>query len=355
MIPPRNMITRQDVVAVERFLLSGAPLSGYLAGNLYGGQAVQRLEEMWCAKFKRRHAICVNSATSGLLAACVALEVDRHTLVNVPALSMSATAAVPHWLGATLQWLDCDIHGGANFPAKFGNSVDIGTTLFGHPILRPTPGPSILDNAQGVLSGYDDGTWSENISDICVTSFNVHKQVNCGEMGIVTTDDAYLAHKMRMFINHGENARAGENGWPHVGLNLRPTEISAVLALSQLARIDDTIWMLRELAYALTDRMPSSFSPILPRAGTKSAWYCYAFRVPEDKRDAIVAMLNGHGISCSAMYRPLYHLPAFSYAGEALPEAERLSRETIVFELCAWRYEDDIPLIASVLDKAAKI
>src|SRR5258705_1798504 len=188
MIPIRQTITPDDIQAVTRFLESGSPLSGYLAGNPWGGAAVQRLEEMWCTKFNRKHAICCNSATSGLFAACVAMGVECGTVVGVPALSMSATAAVPAYCGGLLQFLDSNISGGISYEAVMDHpalDIIIGTTLWGHPIDQQwVDYPAlILDNAQGILSNYgpepwpDKPMWSENIAHICVTSFNVHKQI----------------------------------------------------------------------------------------------------------------------------------------------------------------------------------
>ena len=363
MIPIRQSITPDDIKAVTRFLESGSPLSGYLAGNPWGGAAVQRLEEMWCTRFNRRHAICCNSATSGLLAACVALGVKRGMTVGVPALSMSATAAVPAFCGGSLRFLDSNTSGGISKKAAYSHSridVVIGTTLWGHPIDRRWENfPAlILDNAQGILSNYDDGVWSENLAHISVTSLNVHKQINAGEMGIISCDDAHLANTMRMFINHGENAASGSVG---IGLNLRPTEISAILALSQMARIEETISRLDWLAKRLDDHMPSGFIPIHPRDGTRSARYCYAFQVPEGMRDVVILSLLNDGVPCSAMYSPIYHLPAFAHYSPRYLEpdgcavAEHISKSTIIFELCAWRYEDDIIQVGDALQKAAKL
>lgn len=361
MIAPRNMITADDIKAVGTFLELGAPLSGYLAGNPHGGAAVQRLEEVWCTKFNRRHAICCNSATSGLLAACVAMGVGDRTVVGVPALSMSATAAVPKFLGSGLSFFDVDEHGGICF-AELGNDynrrsggvdVTIATTLWGHPI-DPQWGNSevlILDNAQGIMSCYDGPFfWSENLPHISVTSFNVHKQINAGEMGIISCDDDVLDNNMRNFINHGEMSSDS------VGLNLRPTEISAVLALSQMSRVDETIENLRTLFRRLVDNTPSTFHPILPREGTKSGCYCYTFRTGADYTHTrkMVEFLSANGVPCSQMYRPLYRLPAFNHGGPC-DMAEAISNDTIVFELCAWRYEDDITYVAQMLQGAAKL
>lgn len=356
------MITRTDKTAVESFLIADAPLSGYLAGNPYGGAAVQRLEEMWATKFERQHAIACNSATSGLLAAALALGVDERTLAWVPSLSMSATVAIPKFLGSRLLWMDTDDNGGSKFePTKLetSNTIVFLTSLFGHPPnvewmdWKASGRDIILDNAQGVLASYiNRDCWAENAGTITVTSFNVHKQINAGEGGMITTNDQYLSNKMRGIINHAE---MNELTAASVGFNFRMTEISALLALSQLQRIDNTVFGLRKLCNMLDGIMPDGFYPVHPPELTNSGCYCYVFKVPMEKRDRIVEYLNNQGIPCSAMYRPLYHLPAFiAYdVMPKLPGTELFCREAIVFEICAWKYEDDIFNINKALAEAS--
>lgn len=359
-IAPRNMITRYDKTAVESFLLQDAPLSGYLAGNPHGGAAVQRLEEWWKSKYDRKHAIAVNSATSGLFAAALAVGV-RDTNCWVPSLSMSATAAMPRFLGGTIRWMDTNSFGGQDYGdciegITFEDSVVFLTSLFGHPPdtrwrdYAATGRVVILDNAQGINAAWVDGVWVEQLGTITVTSFNVHKQVNCGEGGIISTDDDYLARKMRMAINHGENV-----GYDP-GFNLRMPEINAVLALSQLQRIDITIKKLRAVCEELNNMLPKEFGMIAPQDG-ESGCYTWQFHVDPDKRHRILGHLIDQGIPCSAMYEPTYKLPTFMDRDLAprLPHAEYLSRSTIVFEVTNWKYEDDAYRIGKALWEASKL
>lgn len=362
MIAPRNAITADDRTAIHNFLELGAPLSGYLAGNPHGGAAVQRLEDLWRQKFGRRHAIAVNSATSGLLAACVALGCHRlfAGTVGVPALSMSATAAVPLYCGADLHFLDVDAFGCAKPPdgAALPYNMAMVTSLFGCPIDREWGNcsvPVVLDNAQGILSGYDDGRWSDCMGTIAVTSFNVHKQINAGEGGIVATDDDDLAQAMHDFINHGENRVSPGCGAP--GLNLRMTELSAMLALSQLARIDDTIGALDNLCRSLDGIMPSAFKPLGVRPGCQSGHYCYAFRAGDDasERNMRLNVLKSHAVPAIPMYRPLYALPAFAGHAYRCPNAEAMADQYIVLEICSWRFEDGLAAVGRALEKAAQV
>ena len=136
-IKPFNSFGYDEYKAVAKAtasaLYENVPLSGYLAGKERGGRLVCELEDAWTKTFKVKHAIACNSATSGLLAACVALGVGPGSTVAVPSFTMSATAAAPAFLGATLEFSDVDdkyfcVHKDFGVP-----DVLIVTNLFGHP------------------------------------------------------------------------------------------------------------------------------------------------------------------------------------------------------------------------------
>ena len=98
---PFRHITQREIDTVVLAMKRG-PLSGYLGGVRRGGYYVEALEEYFRERFHVTHAVACNSATSGLLLACMACGVGPGTLVGVPAMTMSATAAAPALLGAKL-------------------------------------------------------------------------------------------------------------------------------------------------------------------------------------------------------------------------------------------------------------
>src|SRR3974390_3251091 len=94
---------------IDGFLTIPFPLSGYVADNPLGGKWCQQLELEWCDKFGVKYAVPVNSATSGLLAACMAIGVHSGNEVIVSPWTMSATAAAPAVLGAKIIFADIDV------------------------------------------------------------------------------------------------------------------------------------------------------------------------------------------------------------------------------------------------------
>src|SRR6266704_4129954 len=109
---PFNTIDCKEIhaasVAVQEAADNHSPLSGYIGSKPLGGPMCLTLEAMWCGVFEAKHAVAVNSGTSGLLAACMAIGIEYGDEVIVSPYTMSATAAVPKILGAKIIFADIE-------------------------------------------------------------------------------------------------------------------------------------------------------------------------------------------------------------------------------------------------------
>jgi perosamine synthetase len=339
-LKPYNSIGPSEVAAAVAAIKHG-PLSGFLGGQRHGGAMVQALEERMCEIFGSKYAVACNSATSGLLIASMACGVGRDTRVSVPAMTMSATAAAPAFLGAHIEFFDVDPRTFCQI-GWYGSPGDvvITTNLFGHPanlhVMRSSIGPDaylIEDNAQGWLAR-EGGKYAGTVGHIGVFSFNVHKHIQCGEGGVCLTDDPKLDDAMRMARNHGELA-----GYP-VGLNLRMTEVEAAIALSQLNKVKEIAEGRRELAEFLTGCVVNypGLIPPLVREGCDHAYYMWALTVDRE-RQWFVQAIRAEGVPMNYGYvEPLYRLPAFSKYKARCPNAEWLLHDVTLctFEVCAY-------------------
>lgn len=340
--PPYNTIFSQEHIAVDNAM--GSPLSGYLGGELKGGQQVERLEAEWQEVFDVEHAIACNSATSGLLMACLAAGVGPSSNVVTTPYTMSATAAAPAFLGAHIEFRDI---GPSTFtmPPWPGNErpldVVIVTNLFGHParldawrnICDMEQAVLIEDNAQAPFAT-ENGRYAGTIGHIGVFSLNVHKHFQCGEGGICVTNDQELALRMRMARNHGEMA-----GHP-AGLNLRMTEVTAAIALEQLGRGKKLVQERVEIAEAIIDGIkdiPFVRTPVVRKHCTH-VYYCIPFILDNwIDRHWFAASLKTEGIPIRAGYlRPLYELPAFSKFRAKCSITEDAEKRMLLYENCAW-------------------
>ena len=135
-LPRFSTIGKMEKLNLEKALKR--PLSGYLGGVHKGGYWVEKLTELWCGTFGCDYAVPCNSATSGLLAACMAAGVGPGDEVWVPNYTMSATAACAKVLGAKVKFVDIEPHR-FSMTASYPFILDappkaiIITHLFGHP------------------------------------------------------------------------------------------------------------------------------------------------------------------------------------------------------------------------------
>lgn len=360
-IKPYNSIGPVEMRAAIAAMDDG-PLSGYLAGKERGGKYVCALEDAWCEAFGVKHAVATNSATSALLAACDAADVESNTEVMTTPFTMSATAAAPAFLGADIKFADVEADTFAlagPFNRSFTTRAMVVTNLFGHPAMLTKAREMadsfrwrlIEDNAQSPFA-MDGGKYAGTIGHIGCWSLNTHKHFHCGEGGICTTDDDDLAAKMRAFINHSEHVS------DRIGLNLRLNEVSAAIALSQLHRgralVQGRVEQAEAIIAAIGD-IPGLRPPVV-REGCTSVYYTIPFLV-ENNRTEFCAALREEGVPIEEGYvDPLYRLPAFKQFARPCPVAEDLQdRRLLYVENCAWTFTDEqIKQVGEAFKRAAE-
>lgn len=321
----------------------GESLSGYKAGAARGGKYVRHLEDKWAERFGVTHAIACNSATSGLLAASAVCGMEwQHQDIAVPCFTMSATAAAPRiaWFDHYLSFMDCDPETYCSLP-KHCPENHIGqiivTNLFGQTAALTQwrefadrlGVPLIEDASQAPFATTPDGKLAGTVGDVGIYSFNVHKHIQCGEGGMIVTNDDDLADHLRGYVNHGECLAQATPG-----LNLRMPEFCAAVIDDQLNMADHIINERIELAHKLSDMVRDFWTP--PVEEGRHVFYIWAVRVPN--RERVVPFLQAEGIPVRAGYvDPLYRLPAFSEWTTKCPVAERAhDKELMIFEICSW-------------------
>jgi perosamine synthetase len=355
-VKPYTSVSRTDLMSAI-LAMADEPLSGYLAGKMRGGKNVCALEDAWSETFHVKHSIAVNSATSGLLASAFAVGLKPGETFAVSPMTMSATAGAPMFTGATPFFCDVadDDFSITGFPG--GMKAVFVTNLFGHPAMLHSLRrlcddagiPLIEDNAQSPFAK-EDGKYAGTIGHIGVFSLNVHKHFQCGEGGMVVTDDDALAEKIRAFINHGENVGDA------IGLNLRMPEVCAAIGLAQLRagkilvarRVDQAEAILRAIGPIRGIRQP------VLRYGCTHVYYTIPFLMnfragtadsdvnvinfQRRNRELFCATLREEGIPIVEGYvEPLYRLPPFKPYARHCPVAEDLQDQRLFyFENCAW-------------------
>jgi dTDP-4-amino-4,6-dideoxygalactose transaminase len=338
-VKPFNSIGEEEARAVAGALIEG-PLSGYTADRSLGGRLVTRLEHDWAETFKVTYAVAVNSGTSGLLAACMAIQIKPGDEVIVSPYTMSATAAAPKLLGAKLVW--CDINPwtytmDAGLVEKLitkRTKAVIVTNLFGQAahlrrLRNICDGKGLYlieDNAQAIFASEYEALCG-TVGHIGVFSLNVHKHLQVGEGGVVITSDPELDGKLRGAINHGECRNT------ILGLNLRMTEVTAAMARVQLNRAKDIMRERLEFAMELENQahrqqLPLTTPFVRPECG--HSFYCWAAQLKYSPSESLP-----HPWRLGYM-NPLYTLPALEENRNIhLPVVERIESKMVLMEICS--------------------
>lgn len=256
--PAYNTIGIQEEKAVLRVLRSGK-LSTYLGtwhDDFYGGSEVQSLEKEWADYFNVKHAISVNSATSGLYAAVGAIGINPGDEVIVSAYTMSASATailvyggIPVFADIEEDYYCLDIDSIREKITSKTKAIMV-VDIFGQPYdadainaLAKEHGLKVIEDAAQAPNAKYGEKYAGTLGDIGVYSLNYHKHIHCGEGGMIVTDDDELAFKLQLIRNHAE-AVIGAKGFNHkdelvnmVGFNYRMTEVEASIAREQLKKL----------------------------------------------------------------------------------------------------------------------
>jgi len=255
LFPAYKTIGSEEKQAVNRVLDSGV-LSKYLGAwheNFYGGPEVRAFEEEWAAFFGVKQAVAVNSNTSGLIAALGAMGLEPGDEVIVTPYSMCISATAPLWWGGIPVFADIEEEYFCLDPDSVEEKITGKTKailvvdLFGQPYDVPAINAIakrhnlivIEDAAQAPYAKYQS-KFAGTFGDIGVYSLNYHKHIHTGEGGMVVTNNADLAERVRLIRNHAE-AVVGDKGVSDltnmVGQNYRLTELQAAIGREQLKKL----------------------------------------------------------------------------------------------------------------------
>lgn len=257
--PAYRVIGAEEKTAVNRVLDSNV-LSKYLGcwhEDFYGGPEVKALEEEWAAHFGVKHALAVNSCTSGLYCAVGAIGIEPGDEVIVSPFTMSASATAALIFNGIPIFADIEEHFFCLDPASVERKITSKTKgiivvdIFGLPydadainaIARKHGLYVIEDTAQAPGALYK-GRPAGTLGDIGVYSLNYHKHIHCGEGGIVVTNNDTLAERVQLIRNHAE-AVVADKGVKDIdnmiGFNFRLPEIEAAITRCQLQKLNDLV------------------------------------------------------------------------------------------------------------------
>ena len=340
-------ITVDDVEKAKVMeVIDSGILSNYLGAhheNFMGGTHVRACEDAWAKRFNATHALAVNSNTSGLIAAMGAIGVGPGDEVIVTAYSMSASAVAPLFYGATPIFADVEPDTFCLDPESVKAAITDRTRailvvdLFGQPCDAPALRAladkhdlKIIEDCAQAPGAMLNGDYAGLLGDIGIFSLNYHKHIHSGEGGIMLTNDDELAQRIALIRNHAENVTAPmgvTNLANMIGHNMRMTEIEAVIATSQLGKLDNLLQERWDRVAYFEEKMAGFDAMTMPkvREGAVHAYYVHACLWDTNcgvNRNAFVDAVKAElpcfelrekeGVKLGAGYvKPIYNLPIF--------------------------------------------
>lgn len=318
----RQSVDESDIEAVVAVLRSDWLTTGPL---------VERFERALADFVGAAEGVAVSNGTAALHAAMHAIGIGPGDEVIVPPLTFAATANAVLYQGGTPVFADVDADTMLIDPARVEEKIGprtravIAVDYAGQPADYGTlreicrrHGLILVADACHALGAADAGRPCGSLADLSAFSFHPVKPITTGEGGMVVTDNAEWAERLRSFRNHGisgdHRQRQEQGTWYYemteLGGNYRLTDIQCALGLSQLARLPKWITRRRELA-ALYDRAfaGTEVQPLAVRAGAEHGYHLYVVRVPE--RDRVFAELRAAGIGANVHYIPVHLHPYY--------------------------------------------
>lgn len=382
MIPyGRQDITQADIDAVVSVLQSDF---------LTQGPVVPRFEKSVAAHVGVKHALAVNSATSALHIACLALGLGPNDWLWTTPITFVASANCGLYCGAQVDFVDIDPDSynlsTAALEAKLIEAEKLGRLpkvlvavhLCGQPCdmetiyaLGQKYGFKIIEDASHAIGGKYKSEFIGNCrySDVTVFSFHPVKIITTAEGGMAVTNSDKLASEMALLRSHGitrdieQMTHAPDGPWYYqqigLGFNYRMTELQAALGVSQMERLDAYVSRRHELARRY-DQLLASLPVTTPwqHEDSYSGLHLYVIRLQLQKIDKshrkVFDLLREHGIGVNLHYIPVHTQPYYQRMGFKqgdLPQAERYYAEAISLPMYQTLSDEQQDQVVSVLQK----
>ena len=381
----RQDISDSDIQAVVDVLRSD---------YLTQGPAVPAFEKSLADYCGTRHAVAVNSATSALHIACLALDVGPNDVVWTAPITFVASANCALYCGARVDFVDIDsrtynmsVERLAEKLAQAEQSgklpkVVIPVHLCGQPCdmagihaLSQRYGFRIIEDASHAIGGKYRGEQIGNCrySDITVFSFHPVKIITTGEGGMSMTNDARLAKRMQLLRSHGitrdvnEMNHVPDGPWYYqqidLGYNYRMTDLQAALGLSQMQRLDVFVTKRHTIAMRY-DQLLANLPVITPwqHADSYSGLHLYIIRLKLSKigktHRQVFEDLRATGIGVNLHYIPVYRQPYYEGLGFKAgycQEAEQYYAEAISLPMYPGLTEERQDQVVAALQEVTNV
>ena len=369
----RQSLDEDDIKAVVEVLRSDW---------LTTGPKVGEFEERFAAWVEAKYAVSFSSGTAALHGAAFAAGLESGDEAITTPMTFCATAncivyqnAAPVFADVCPETLNIDPDQVAKKISERTRAI-IAVDYAGHPAeleelrtLAERHGLVFIEDACHALGAEYRRQKVGALADMTVFSFHPVKHLTTGEGGMVTTDDAGLAEKLRRFRNHGISSEARqrqESGqWFYemvlLGFNYRLTDIACALGISQLNRLEANLARRREIAARYNSALRGISAIQIPfvHQGVDPAWHLYAIRLNLEKLSAgraeIFRALRAENLGVNVHYVPVhlhpYYRERFGHAAGEYPVAENAYERLISLPMFHAMSDQDVDDVAAAVSK----
>ena len=371
---------RQDITQTDIDAVVGVLQSDFLTQ----GPMVPRFEQSVAQHVGATHALAVNSATSALHIACLALGLGPGDRLWTTPITFVASANCALYCGADVDFVDIDPHTYNLCPQALAlklkqaeregtlPKVVVPVHLCGQPCdmqaihaLSQRYGFKIIEDASHAIGGKYQGEFIGNsrYSDITVFSFHPVKIITTAEGGMALTNDEALANKMALLRSHGitrdpaQMTREADGPWYYqqidLGFNYRMTELQAALGVTQMERLDQYVARRHQLARRYDDLLTGlPVTAPWQHADSYSGLHLYVIRLQLDKiqktHRQVFEALRELGIGVNLHYIPVHTQPYYERMGfkpDDFPQSQTYYQEAIsipMFQTMTDEQQDEV-------------
>ncbi|EXF45358.1 aminotransferase WbpE [Pseudomonas sp. BAY1663] len=376
---------RQDITQTDIDAVVGVLQSDFLTQ----GPMVPRFENAVAQHVGARHALAVNSATSALHIACLALDLGPGDWLWTTPITFVASANCGLYCGAQVGFVDIDPRTYNLCPQALAHKLEkaerdgklpkvvVAVHLCGQPCdmqaiheLAQRYGFKIIEDASHAIGGKYRGEFIGNCrySDITVFSFHPVKIITTAEGGMALTNDAGLAGKMALLRSHGitrdpaQMTHEADGPWYYqqidLGFNYRMTELQAALGVTQVERLDHYVARRHQLARRY-DELLAGLPVTTPwqHPDSYSGLHLYVIRLQLEKIDKthrqVFESLREQDVGVNLHYIPVHTQPYYQRMGFQsgdFPEAECYYAEAIslpMFQTLTENQQDEVTNVLS--------
>lgn len=386
MIPyGRQEITQADIEAVVEVLQSDF---------LTQGPMVPRFEQQVAEHVGANYAFAVNSATSALHIACLALGLGPGDRLWTSPVTFVASANCGLYCGAEVDFVDIDPRTYNLCPIALQSKLEqaeregtlpkivIPVHLCGQPCdmqaihaLAKRYGFKVIEDASHAIGGKYKEEFIGNCkySDIAIFSFHPVKIITTAEGGMALTNDAGLARKMALLRSHGitrdpqQMTHDADGPWYYqqidLGFNYRMTELQAALGVSQMTRLDQYVAKRHQLAARYNDLL-SALPVTTPwqHPDSYSGLHLYVIRLQLSKIERthrqVFESLREQGVGVNLHYIPVHTQPYYvnkGFKAEDFPLSQQYYQEAISLPMFQGMSEGQQNQVVIALKRALKL